>query len=840
MIPQELRDLPIWSPSMTKKGKEKAPLHDVDKYHQHTNFDEAQATHVSLGVDSKHLGIMSTFGNDLVILDYDVKQDEDGMHKELSKDFLNFLRKHPTYVEWSPSGKGLHVIYKLGSRDAETLRSAQLKRKTQKDKDGSKQFTGEVFFGTGFIIITGKLMDPTLGTITEIPLETLMRPIPDLVKWTQPRKAADVTDINTGLKLVKDPNFDRADFEARLLTIPVRMNFYLDKAYNCLDFPITPTDYDHWLNIGMSLSHAAVISRNPTTEAECLDIFHNWSQTDETGYEGFDDVLTKWEMIIATTREKVEARDPELISCDFLFRLASHLRPKFVTRPVTKKGETRMIPVWTLNANLQAVYDYHGIEFFADLNDLETMFAKCNKDVVAHIFKPLHGQFRYYTAEDGDIMVSHGRAEVMIKQIFEMSNYNPGVVPSILSHALALAGSKIDFENQVNVYDRYKAYINEFPWDGKPRVDAFLKTLRFQPHVTEEQVVHHYTVLRKCFLWMVGSRYHREPSAAPCVPILVGGEATYKTTWIKGILINTPFSESNYMRMNEQIKDKKELARSFVKTIVGALEEIETVIDKPNAEKAMLTEGSVSIRPHYKNAPVNTRRNTFLLGTSNDLQMITSKHGNRRFLRMDIATCDTKTQYELGWVSYAEKDPTKIAAASREKQQLFAELKAEYYNKISSDTSAFNLPWVLTPAENKLNNDLCERASAQSGDEMLVEEFFGGHPRDFAFDPAELIGPRGGVKQVRELIKEGVLTTREMFYKDMIGFQLNQSAGASVKAPSKPAIQHKLAEYATKYTNTYHKSILVGGALISNGVINLKGRDMYIIPKNRSEDNDNS
>lgn len=821
---QELKDIPFWSPSYTKKGKDKAPLHNINEPASHQTYLQAKALQErtnqtdlaqpnGLTVDegaqpkSLHLGVMPTLADPYIYLDYDIDPNGDpegAKHQAISPEFLALLKEHPTYTEHSPGGHGLHCVYRLSARDHETLRALNFTRITAKAQ--SAPFTGEVMFSSSYLIMTEKLFHhPAAGVnladIQLISIADLCKIVPSLRRKIS--STTNVIGIHSRQRLSLAPDIN--DMRERLMLLPAKMNFYTERAYAGLEIPMQPNTYDHWVMIAMCLAHAALQSSDPAVQNEYYILFDEWSQTDPDSYVDAGDTLDKWESCLASTQKKMEeeANYKPALTKGTLHKLVNLCYPHFEER--TEKG----CPIWEATKNLESAIKFHDLTFHADAYNFDSLYVECHKDVAERIF---NDTFTRHPTKDGKVMVHLKDVDLSARKVLEASLYYAPAIGKCLRPFKGLAVQEINFDTNKNVHDKFMTFIDETPWDGIARVDSVIDTLRFDPLTNAEVLAHYRAGLRKCLLWLVAVRYHGKPASAPAVPILVGGEGIYKSTWVKSLLHGTPFALQYVKPISGLMADRKELSRALQSTLIALIDEIETSMKNADKAKDVLTEETLSLRAHYTNSYVNVMKRGLMFGTTNNPFMNASDDGNRRLFRITVQKCDTDALWKINM------------------QQVFAELKQEYLAAVKQGNT---MPWVFSKHENAMNNKIMGAAATHSEDAMLLHEFFGGAPDDFEFDPQMLIGDRKGIKQNDKLIEEGHATTIRKLTNDLVSYLQEQNFNVSVRPPNAAVVKRKLQSFAAKYTKTEHSTIVVGANLLSDGMITLKKQTLFIVPPRR-------
>ena len=811
---QVLKDIPMWSHSYTTRGKAKAPALKINDPSSHLIYSKAKSLRDSptKKYESLYIGVLPSQDDEYIFLDVDVDPagESEDKHTQISPSVKEFMHNHPTYIETSPNQHGLHLIYKLSSRDHETLKSLEITKMSSTDL--SLPMTGELIFTKAFLIITEqpseytdhKLLEPALISLTD-----LANIYPKL-KDRMLAKTSNVIGIKSRQRLTKAPDIN--DMRDRLLLLPAQMNFYVERAYGRLETPMQPNAYDHWVNVCMCLCHAALHLDDEDVRHEYYILFDEWSQTDATKYGGPEDTYDKWSDCLRSTEQKMreDSRYQPSLTKSTLHRLVNLCYPRYEV--VDHKNAI----LWESYVNLEAVMDFHELKFMADVYSFDSIFIECHPDVAEKLFPKSF--IRTKTKDPKKVVVFLKSVDLGLRTILENSLYNVPSISKCIPVFKSVAVQDIDFELNTNTYDKFQTWIESTPWDGTPRVQDVISTLKFDEHTNPKILEHYRHGLYKCLLWLVGVRYNGKPASAPAVPILVGKEGIYKSTWVKSLLDDTPFSAQYVKQVAHLLSDRKELSRALQNTLIALIDEIEQSMTNADKAKDVLTEETLSLRAMYQNGYVNVMKRGLVFGTTNNPFMSGSDDGNRRLFRITVQYCDTAALWAI------------------DMQQVYAELLVDYKAFIAKGN---RMPWVFSTEENAMNNLLMGDAIAQSEDSILLEDYFGGPPSEFKFDPKQCLGKQGGLKQNRTLESERAAVSVKTMYNLLVEHQQEQNFNAPVRMPKRNVIKRKLQAYAAKYTGTEHNVIMIGMEQCRDGMMKVKNQQLYIVPPLKVEGDKN-
>lgn len=238
--------LPMWADGTRRYGQQ-GSAHDRSKL---TTFTMAREATVRLGADGVGFALLPDWG--ITALDFD---NCIGPNGEMPPEVAHFAAR--TYTERSPSGKGVRVFLAgdLGNHKAKT---------TETD------FGFETFASTGFVTLTGDILDATdlLG------LHNTIAPVDDFATELCARRFG-------GPGPAQDPDDFMAGHEPRLGLSTAEMEQLLDN----LD---PGAGRDEWIRVGMALHHE--------TEGDDtgLELWNEWSSSGHN-YVGFEDLQKQWD-----------------------------------------------------------------------------------------------------------------------------------------------------------------------------------------------------------------------------------------------------------------------------------------------------------------------------------------------------------------------------------------------------------------------------------------------------------------------------------------------------------------------------------------------------------------
>lgn len=275
--PDELRSLPGWVVWRHEGGGDGVKPRKVPYYAaggrrhgvqgrpedraQLVTFDAACVAAARRGMDGVGLCLMAEFG--ITVLDFDNAVTGQGLRPEL----LELLSD--TYVEFSPSGAGVHAIYQGDLGD----------RKSHAD---AERFGVEAFSSKGFVTFTGN----ALPHVADLELAgPVIAPVSEPVRTLCAARFGRQTGI---------------DDDGPPITCSPPLGLTETQILDALAVLDPGMGHDDWLRIGMAIHHE--------TGGERFDLWDDWSSLAEADYPGREELSKRWESFGKAKGVKVTAR----------------------------------------------------------------------------------------------------------------------------------------------------------------------------------------------------------------------------------------------------------------------------------------------------------------------------------------------------------------------------------------------------------------------------------------------------------------------------------------------------------------------------------------------------
>lgn len=320
------RKVPYYANGNKRYGKQGGPTDVVNL----VTFDAAKRAAARRGFDGVGIATLPQFG--ICALDFDDCISDGKIHPEVEALLSD------TYAEFSPSGKGIRVLFKGDLGDHKDHKSA------------SNEFGFETFSAKGFVTFTGNTLD-----ITELL-----------------GNDDTVAPLNTEAMSLFERRFGRAQWEPESVDSDTPVvglsRFKIEEMLRRLDPGL---GHDDWLHVGMGLHHE--------TSGAGFEFWDNWSaQSDK--YPGTEVLQQRWDSFgkndgrTVTIRTALKLAGINLntpASADEFECLADQVddinvadTPRFVFEPVHSFSSTQALP-WIIKgvlpkAGLGVVYGASG------------------------------------------------------------------------------------------------------------------------------------------------------------------------------------------------------------------------------------------------------------------------------------------------------------------------------------------------------------------------------------------------------------------------------------------------------------------------------------------------
>lgn len=602
----------------------------------------AQFKEITTTDPTLYWGFCFTPADDIIGIDIDNLK-PNFTYEDLPSSIQELLTTHPTYSEISPSGRGLHIIYKTDKQ--------KLLHRAAADQ-ATIDFEGAVYIRDQFLTFTGHAFTThTLATIEPQTLEQRILKPTNIVSFPNAPKPQSIEPQLTWQLLVLTLN----RIPPSLSTHPARERFY--EIYRTFTPPLEqPSDYEHWRIVAAALHHGAATIGMSEQGAEAFD---EWSATD-SNYESSAAAQKKY-------RDNPPRFDGTDISYQTLFKLAKAAQPRWPYPRLNKKGVPTEAPDINNIENWITLLDHLDLRF--ESNEMTNEIRVSGNEICQEQF---FKNIRTKTALDNAVLR------------FAHNTYFQGLATSMASKY----SDHIALQAEQNKYSPVKEWIDAAPApkpDDQSEFEKLFDTLQTPPH--EEHLRSLYrTYLKKSLMGVIRSHYYKGSAAASTgIVILQGPEQTNKSTWVRHLL---PPHLRQYILCSQQSLNNnthiKEIQMELPQAQIWLRDEVEALFKKSDeAIKNLLVQESDVYRPLYSNTVANVKRRTIFWGTTNVPELPITDNGNRRIQIIPVVYCDTYVPIDM--------------------QKVYKELLTEFE---ATPPSKQHELWILTKEEIEQTNQV--------------------------------------------------------------------------------------------------------------------------------------
>jgi hypothetical protein len=538
---------------------------------------------------------------------------------DLTPALAKLLEAQSTYIEYSVSGNGLHIVYRTDK--------ARLAHRKAQDKHTSG-YKGSVFIRDQFVVLTGNRHPRSADTIEYIEpfvFESLaLSSAPDTPQLL-PLRQASLSELQ------REANFAFEDISKWLAKIPTRVNKKLLGIYSRLpNCPTSPDDYEHWRVIAAATHYAAAL--HGRVEEGAL-LFDYWSQGDPSKYQGFEDCRTKY----LQNPPRFDNTDISHKTLQKIYSLYTVAWPM----PVLKDGKPTTFPQLGVVDNFMALVNHYGLEL-RENSVTKALTVVGDPKIVAEYFMGAQ------EIVDGDSLAS-------------------GVLRFIQNNGFAQAGKTIAVTFCKYWYQFHRSEYSPVaqrilaspPSDPRnPRMfSKLMETLavRFTSsdplqQLREAEIYTSY--VKKSLMGIIRAHFYRGPySSSTGIVILQGAENTYKSTWIRQLL--PPDLSARYIGASQlDTFSNKEIQLEAARWQIVLYDEVEKLMSKNDSKlKSFVVQEYDMYRPLYAASPIQVPRRCILWGTTNRPTLPITDNGSRRIHVIPVVRCDTSAQKSLDMIA---------------------------------------------------------------------------------------------------------------------------------------------------------------------------------------------
>lgn len=189
-------------------------------------------------------------------------------------------------------------------------------------------------------------------------------------------------------------------------------------------------------------------------------------------------------------------------------------------------------------------------------------------------------------------------------------------------------------------YHPFVEYLEQEQWDGVPRLDRLLSTLKVDPghRQLRERIM-------KTWLTSVVAAVRGYGDMVPKgVLVLVGPQSIGKTSWLRYLCPEGMFGEGQHLDPHN--KDSKMLSTRYLMVELG---ELDSTFNKSDIAslKAHISNASDHYRRPYDRGVSEFKRQTIYAGTVNEPQFLQDDTGNVRFWPLAVVDIDLDTIQQM-------------------------------------------------------------------------------------------------------------------------------------------------------------------------------------------------
>lgn len=642
-IPEELASLPNWSAHQNK-----VPVIKPDEPHKGA---------ILRALNPPHVGLILSRDNPYVVVDLDhpkrteEEQEVKRLLRELSpsqwgtNDHLVLLHQFlipsippalvpyltQTYCEFSPSGSGIHVWFTMDKED-------QLKAYRK-----AKGFAGQLSMFNCFMTFTNS---PWPGSKSKVcPID------PQIVEELFPGAKTSQEEIYDKDSVVvfgdKPPTWSALKKAMALLKLdqsPRTISVYeqvMGYSYE---------HYQYWLEVGMALHNFGQITG---MNAQCYNLYLEWSAEDPAAYTGEEDVYAKWISF-------GEKQSP--ITWKTVFKLANRLELDYPRQTIIK-GVPTGNPVTCEYSNFEYLLDRFNLKLHED----DGFYITGDTDICQRYFTA-HGSREWFSTYYGPFS-----KETLAGSVLLLCQDHRWRGLTTTSHLV-----NTWLTRPRGSFDLFTTWLDT-PLDKHPEDLQFVITKQGRYHVGDFNANSNFDYLSDCIvldpmadqdtglcLDMVRKQLmhiikFREEIDLPFVDnggmlIFIGPENTRKSTFFRMLLprgLGALRKEMNMAIKGE--KGMRDFVRYLGKKTIVQIDEFEGLMNHAkdgSIFKAIISGDSASMTDIYQTTETELPRKAIIVGTSNERHQVLSDNGTRRMWMCQVSNIDTDRMLKINWHTF--------------------------------------------------------------------------------------------------------------------------------------------------------------------------------------------
>lgn len=645
VFPSQLLSKPIWLAYYYKRkpnGKvTKPPL--ASKGYSINNslgktFDEV--------IQDGFPGLMISPNIPIIAFDIDDKLAKEGKRpfliENLPKEFRRFLHKANTYTEYSPSGKGLRVLFLC--KDKTSLPGRAILNEYA--------LGGELYCNTGYVTITGRkiygdgikmikadklskwflvpspkiepTIDPSAGVDKP---EFLGRPTKEEEIQAVAKKVdMNLPSVNKVIEALESCDLSKSERTKKIYTL------ITNETYN---------HYDYWIKI-LAACYDYAVKSNRMNDMTSLVV--EWSKTDPEDYVSDADVLTHWSSFD-------ENRDNK-ITYNTLFKFAQLLKFKWPQEEYIK-GRPTGKPLVNSIDNFLYLMDYYEIQVFEDMFN-NSLYISGNQKVMQRYLK---------SSANGSFfgMLGPFSMEALFSVFWRISQDNgyvnipQGTIVPLVRYFLHTAVKRtnlMDMWLNTEPANMPKDMQEQGTDIEKSNLKYLMKCIKFSDRQDKDLA---YKFFETFFYELVMPIYNKERkySQRSFMLVLTGPENCRKTTFFSMLFPPTlrPVFVTNSTETLGGAKSIRDFSTFLVTSALVITDEFEIFYNKKNDSlfKTYVTSDVIDYIPIYEKSPKKAYKNAVIVGTTNKTSLPFEQDSNRRLALVEVEHIDTSAMEVINW-----------------------------------------------------------------------------------------------------------------------------------------------------------------------------------------------
>ena len=770
-IPEEILNSKIWLAYYFKKQKNGTYTKPPCSQQGHTVEEDQGGVTFWEAVKDGYPGIKINKHTDLIAFDIDDKKAKLGERvfdaSHLSEEFKEFMMKHDSYTELSPSGCGLRIL--MLCKDKSNLPGRV---------NLSKELCigGELFINSGYVTITG---DHIAGTS----ISTVKSK--DLKKWYENKEnKAEVIEFPT-------PNIE-PDLPSLNIVLEALKTCFLDQRTRVKTVykTITSQDYNHydyWIKI-MSACHDYAVKSGHMVKI--IPAIMEWSQTDKISYENEEDVIKHWSSL-----SKIENG----ITFHTLFKFAQMLKFQWPQEAYDKQGNPTGKPLINSYENFQYMADYYNIELCRDIFN-NSLYIKADEDILNKYFLDRGTSYSYFG------MIGPYTLDELKYKFWLISQKN-GYINVTFSTISPLFGAYLT--DNVKLVNMLKLWLDTPPKElsedmvekgteiSKSNLKYLMSCIKFRNTQNIELAEKYFETF---FFEMMMPLYNleRKYSQRSFMLVLTGPENCRKTTFFT-MLFPANLRRQFVTNSTETLggaKSIRDFSTSLVSSALVVTDEFEIFYNKKNDSlfKTYVTSDVVDYVPIYEKTMRKEYKNAVLAGTTNRTSLAFEQDSNRRLAFLDVSFIDTSAMEYINWHHFY--------------RNYIAKGKKAMLNGIH--------PWKLSDETIKQQYEVNEEFRAQSNLEIILRETF---DFDMKTHKEPINYDTGSVQTNNNLSK----------ISDIIGAVKQRYPTLQIKPAELKHLLKRLCGSYSRTTNIT-KQLVNAKGFVKNGIITQGQWVRYVVP----------